>query len=341
MADPKRSVVEQEFVFAHDLHGDCHASTIVEVSPDELVAAWFGGTKEGKPDISIWLARRSAGRWSVPVEVANGLQPDGKRHPTWNPVLFQARGSAPLMLFYKVGPHPTTWWGMLMTSTDGGKTWGKPRRLPDGILGPIKNKPVQLADGTILCPSSTESTDAKSKWRVHFEWTKDLGRTWETAGILNDTQDVTPIQPSILLHGGDRLQAMGRTRRGFVFSMWSKDAGRTWDQPTLSTLQNPNSGVDAVTLADGRHLIVYNHSGLLRPAKTGVHRSPLNVAISKDGVNWIPVVVLEDAPLVAPWGNERDFSYPAVIQATDGRVHITYSWKRIRIKHVVLNPAVL
>jgi predicted neuraminidase len=230
---------------------------------------------------------------------------------------------------------------MLMTSTDGGKTWGKPRRLPDGILGPIKNKPVQLADGTILCPSSTESTDAKSKWRVHFEWTKDLGRTWETTGILNDTQDVTPIQPSILLHGGDRLQAMGRTRRGFVFSMWSKDAGRTWDQPTLSTLQNPNSGVDAVTLADGRHLIVYNHSGLLRPAKTGVHRSPLNVAISKDGVNWIPVVVLEDAPLVAPWGNERDFSYPAVIQATDGRVHITYSWKRIRIKHVVLNPAVL
>src|SRR5688572_11858627 len=136
-------VSETEFVFESAPFASAHASTIVE-SRDGLVAAWFGGTREGAADVGIWLSRRVAGIWTPPIEVATGIQPDGARHPCWNPVLFEQRDKS-LMLFYKVGPNPRSWWGMLRTSRDGGRTWTDARRLPDGILGPIKNKPVQLA----------------------------------------------------------------------------------------------------------------------------------------------------------------------------------------------------
>src|SRR5215212_1178771 len=137
------AVITSEFIYEQAPFRSCHASTIVETEQRELVAAWFGGTAEKNPDVGIWVSRFQGGAWTPCVEVANGVQPDGTRHPTWNPVLFQPRRGE-LMLFYKVGPTPQSWWGMLRTSSDGGKTWSAARRLPDGILGPIKNKPVQL-----------------------------------------------------------------------------------------------------------------------------------------------------------------------------------------------------
>ena len=106
----------------------CHASTIAETKSG-LVAAWFGGTAERNPDVGIWVSRSENGRWATPVEVADGVGFATNRLPTWNPVLFQPR-TGPLMLFYKVGPSPSTWWGMLTTSDDAGKTWSKPHRLP-------------------------------------------------------------------------------------------------------------------------------------------------------------------------------------------------------------------
>ena len=130
------------------------------------------------------------------------------RHPTWNPVLFQPR-SGPLMLFYKVGPSPSTWWGMVMTSADGGRTWSPPRRLPDGVLGPIKNKPVQLANGDILSGSSTEHDG----WRVHFERSSDNGATWTATPPLNDGKEIPAIQPSILVHRTDACRRSGAADR--------------------------------------------------------------------------------------------------------------------------------
>src|SRR5690606_36525124 len=127
-----------------------HASTIAETTDGTLIAAWFGGTEEKHEDVGIWVSRREGKRWSPPVEVANGVQyhtPDGgvHRHPCWNPVLYQPNDSA-LLLFYKCGPSPSEWWGMETRTGDGGKSWSFPRRLPEGILGPIKNKPVRLGD---------------------------------------------------------------------------------------------------------------------------------------------------------------------------------------------------
>ena len=177
-------VVKSEFIYETAPFPSCHASTIVESINGVLVAAWFGGTAEGKPDVGIWVSRNIDGKWTESVEVANGVQPNGMRHPSWNPVLFQPK-SGPLMLFYKVGPTPSSWWGMLRTSEDNGKTWSDARRLPDGIFGPIKNKPVQLANGDILCPTSTEDKG----WRVHFECSKDGGKTWQAGEAINDGGD--------------------------------------------------------------------------------------------------------------------------------------------------------
>ena len=310
------AVLKSEFLYETAPFPSCHASTIVETKQG-LVTAWFGGTHEKHPDVGIWLSRSVDGRWTAPVEVANGVESPDKRHPCWNPVLFQPR-TGPLLLFYKVGPSPDTWWGMLMTSDDAGRSWSKPRRLPEGILGPIKNKPIQLPNGDLLCGTSTEHDG----WRVHFERSTDLGQTWTATAPVNDGKQIGAIQPSFLIHKDGRLQAVGRSQQKFVFQISSSDEGQTWGPLTLTSLPNPNAGTDAVTLADGRHLIVYNH--------TPKGRSPLNVAVSADGRDWQAALVLEREP--------GEYSYPAVIQSSDGLVHITYTWKRQRVRHVVVDP---
>jgi predicted neuraminidase len=309
-------VVSSEFIFEKAPFPQCHASTLAETKGG-LVAAWFGGTREKHPDVGIWISRNEGGGWTGPVQVADGKQEGDRRVPCWNPVLFQPK-NGPLMLFYKVGPSPSTWWGMLRSSHDGGRTWSDAQRLPDGVLGPIKNKPIQLDNGDILCPSSTEHDG----WRVHFERSSDGGKTWTATPALNDGKEIRAIQPSILIHKDRRLQALGRTRQGKLFEIWSEDQGRTWGKMSLTGLPNPNSGIDAVTLADGRHLLVYNH--------TARGRTPLNIAVSADGKVWKAAAILESEP--------GEYSYPAVIQTADGLVHVTYTWRRQRIKHVVLDP---
>lgn len=307
----------------------CHASTIVQTK-DGLVVAWFGGAHEKNPDVGIWLSRLVDGKWSTPVEIVDGSEGEERQYACWNPVLFQPV-DGPLMLFYKVGLNPSDWWGALVTSDDGGKTWSKSRRLGTdnalphqnrNLLGPVKNKPIQLADGTILCPTSTENEG----WKVHFEATRDLGKTWEVVGPIEG--DFNAIQPSILTYPDGRLQVLCRTREGVIAQSWSEDNGQSWASLSATGLPNPNSGTDAVTLADGRQLLVYNHT--LKQGQFPSNRSMINVAISSDGNNWKPALTLER--------QEGEFSYPAVIQASDGEIHITYTWKRQSVKHVVIDP---
>jgi len=192
-ADP--GIVASEFIYEKAPFPQCHASTIAETK-EGLVAAWFGGTAEKNKDVGIWISRRGKEGWSEVKEVANGKESDTVRYPCWNPVLFQMP-AGPLLLFYKVGPSPSSWWGMKIESADGGKTWSQPTRLPDNIAGPIKNKPELLADGRLLCGSSTEDKG----WRVHMEWTKDAGKTWERTEPICDGKSVAAIQPTILRQG--------------------------------------------------------------------------------------------------------------------------------------------
>lgn len=319
-------IVRAEFIYERAAFPECHASTIVSTKSG-LVAAWFGGTEEGHRDVGIWLSRHVGKAWSVPVEAANGVQTDGKRYPCWNPVLFQAKGG-PLTLFYKVGPSPSRWWGMRTNSADDGKSWTKAERIPDGLLGPVKNKPVQLADGAIVAGSSTEHDG----WRVHMERSTDGGKTFERIGPLNDGKEFAAIQPTVLTWPGGKLQILCRSRQNKVVECGSDDAGRTWSAMKATALPNPSAGIDAVTLGDGRALLVYNHTtrhSTSRPRD----RELLNVAVSSDGKTWQAAAVLENQP--------GEYSYPAVIQAPDGLVHITYTYDRKKIKHVVIDPAKL
>lgn len=308
-----------EFVYNSSPFPSAHASTIEETG-GTVIAAWFGGSSEGAPDVGIWLARKVEGKWTAPVEVANGLQADGKQFPCWNPVLFKPKIGA-LTLYYKVGASPHEWWGEVRTSADGGRTWSGAKKLPSGILGPIKNKPVQLANGTIVSPSSTESGDTPAKWRVHFELSSDRGATWRSVAPP-DAGDVNAIQPTIFVRADGTLEALLRTQSMKIFETRSSDGGASWSALAPTELPNPNAGIDGTTLRDGRQLLVFNRSE--------TERTALTVAVSTDGTSWQDLIVLEKDP--------GEYSYPAVIQTRDGLVHITYTWKRRRIKHVVIDP---
>jgi predicted neuraminidase len=305
-----------EFVFDNAPFPACHAASIVS-TVHSLIAAWFAGEDEGSPDAGIWISHHDGTGWSQMTEVATGLQENGRRYACWNPVLF-ATVNETIMLFYKVGKSPRSWWGMLMTSDDGGITWSQPQRLPEDILGPVKNKPVLLRDGTLLCGSSSE----QKGWTVHMEMTPDLGRTWTRTDSLNDGRTLAAIQPTILKYPSGELQILCRTRQENIAESRSQDQGRCWSKMRLIGLPNPDSGIDGVVLQDGRALLVYNHS------KTT--RTPLNVALSHDGKDWRMALTLED--------QAGEYSYPAVIQTSEEMVHIAYTWNRNRIKHVVINP---
>lgn len=326
-AHAQTGVVKHEFIYDSAPFPECHAATIVETAQGTLLASWFGGTREKHPDVGIWVSRFENNAWSKPVEVANGVQDDKLRYPTWNPVLFQMKNGM-LTLFFKVGPSPDDWWGEVVMSTDDGRTWQNRTKLPNKGIGPVKNKPIELATGTLLCPSSDETG---GPWTVHIE--AAAGKTWTKIGPLNDGKKVRAIQPTFVILGGKKLGMLCRDGHadGNVLQTWSDDLGETWTPLEASTLPNPNSGIDAVTLASGKHLLVYNHTIRSGPSPKG--REHLGVAISDDAKTWKAALTLEQS--------KGEYSYPAVIQSKDGLVHILYTWNRKKLRHVVVDPAKL
>jgi len=324
----QNTLLKSEFIYHRGevSFPSCHASTLAE-TPEGLVAAWFGGTHERHKDVCIWVSCLVNEKWTKPTEVANGVQNDSLRYPTWNPVLFTS--GKKLLLFYKVGPSPSTWWGEMKTSADFGKSWSDAVRLPEGILGPVKNKPVLLPGGKLLCPSSTEDHG----WRVHMEWTTNGGKTWQRTGALNGGDTLAAIQPTLLLHVGGRLQILCRTKKDRIYTAWSADQGESWTPLAPLDLPNNNSGVDAVSLKDGRHLLVYNPADQTHDKGA---RNRLNLAVSEDGIHWKASAILENDE-----NRKSEYSYPAIIQTSDGLVHITYTWKRELIRYVVIDPGKL
>jgi predicted neuraminidase len=321
----------------------CHAATIVEAAPGTLLAAWFAGSYEGHPDVAIWLAQYQNGVWGEPVVVAD--EP-GVSH--YNPLLFRDR-SGQLWLFYKIGVSVPTWTGMYRQSCDGGQSWSEPVMLPAGLIGPAKNKPITLNNGDILCGTSHETWGS---WACWVETSSDGGRTWTKRGpiVAPGTGTYAPseetavsavwdaaagrlvlpkhfagvIQPTLWEYVPGRVKMLMRStqRVGCVCAAISDDHGRTWSPAERVAVPNPNSGLDAVRLRDGRILLACN------PVLEG--RSPLAILVSEDnGVTWPRRIDLETG--------SGEYSYPAIIQAADGRVHVAATHRRERIMHYVLD----
>ena len=267
-----------------------------------------------------------------------------KRKACWNPVLFEMPNGE-VWLFFKIGSSVGDWTGWVAKSKDGGKTWSDKEPLPfdaegRAYLGPIKNKP-ELIDNRLLCPSSTE----KDGWRFHMEildlsdglWkkgkaVKDLNWKWipvvSTEAIKTDDNKphlIDCIQPSILKLNDGRLQVLMRTHNAKLATSFSSDNGDTWTPVTLTEVENNQSGTDAVTLQDGRHALIYNNFETLPLTPKGV-RTPCSIALSDDGLHWHHALTLEDSPI-------DQYSYPAIIQGRDGKLHCVYTWRRQRISY--------
>jgi predicted neuraminidase len=142
-----------EFISDRMPTASCHASTIVELANGDLLAAWFGGTKEGAADVAIWMSRRTSAGCSDPREAAR------ESAAAYNPVLFHS-GDGLLWFYYKFGTSPGVWSAAREFSRDEGVTWSAPEHLPAGLYGPIRAKPLVLKDGTILSGTSVESYES-------------------------------------------------------------------------------------------------------------------------------------------------------------------------------------
>ena len=297
----------------------CHASTVLPLENGDVLAAWFGGSAEGKDDVDIFVARRVGALWYAPLRISAGDDPH------WNPVLFRGMGGR-VVLVFKVGRTIAQWQTYFCASADGGRTWTTPAQLVPGDVsggrGPVKNKPLRLADGTLLAPASSE----QGAWLAFVDVSRDDGVTWTRtpfipAPRLKSGRQIAMIQPTLWASAPDRVHMLLRTNKGRVYRSDSADAGRNWCEAYPTTLRNPNSGLDLAKLPDGRLFLAHNPCG-----RSWGERTPLLLSVSEDnGETWREVLTLERRRIPG-----EEFSYPAVV--SDGyMLHITYTYKRHKI----------
>jgi len=295
----------------------CHASTIAELSNGDLLCAWYAGQREAAPDVAILAARlpASGDSWTAPQVIV-----DTPNQPEGNPVLFQTPDGR-LWLFY-VTIEGRGWQDCplkLRTSEDGGNTWSPERILRAEHGWMTRNKPLVLDNGDWVLPLYDERT-----WASLFGISSDASASWQFTEPL--ASQPGNIQPSVVQLGDGSLLALMRTggQGGYLWQSRSLDLGRTWEEPTPTELPNPNAAADMVRLRSGSLVLAFNN--------TRVGRTPLSVALSRDeGRTWPIIRDLETGP--------GEYSYPALIVASDGLVHLTYTYRRESIKHVAFDEA--
>lgn len=308
----------RDYIFGDDRpFPQCHASTLVRTDDGRFVIAWFGGTEEKDDDVGIWVTIGRPGSWSAPLEVAK-IRED----PHWNPVLHRSEDGK-IYLFFKVGKEISHWETWVQTSDDNGQTWSEAYELvagDKGGRGPVKNKMIELSDGTWLAGASVEP----DRWEVFVDRSTDGGKSWTASSYFPiDTNEISgkgAIQPTLWESEPGKVHMLIRTTGGVIARSDSEDYGKTWTPIYKTDMPNPNSGIDLTKLTDGTLALTYNPD-----SKNWGSRSPLTLALSYDnGKSWPDQIDLDKGDV------EDEFSYPAIISWGDS-IASTYTWNRQKI----------
>jgi predicted neuraminidase len=326
-------VHREELVDPHFVAPSVHVSSLCELPGGGLAAAWYGGTREGARDVAIYLATCEPGAdtWSAPQPLVTR---ESAARETFryvkkvgNPLLFAGTNGQVCLLYVSIAVGG--WSGSslnLKQSFDSGRTWSWSRRLG---LSPcfnvselVKNGPTRLADGGWVVP-------------IYHEL---LGKFPELLWLHADAAGVTAVksrpfggqtafQPALVALDAEQALLLCRTAGSLreTYLARTDTTARHWTPPQPTGLPNPDSGLDALRLSDGRLLLAFND--------TPAGREVLRLAWSTDdGRNWTRAATLADDP-------GAEFSYPFLLQTRDGLVHVSYTWKRRGIKHVTFNLA--
>jgi predicted neuraminidase len=352
-----------------------HAANLHALPNGDLLCVWFGGTQEGIPDVSIYLSRLAAG--STEWQPATKLSDDPARSEQ-NPVLFTTP-TAELWLIYtaQLSGHQNTAIVRRRISTDGGHSWGPIETLFDQPGTFVRQPIVVLPDGAWACPVFLCRTQPGERWVGNDDISavmisEDHGRTW-TQHVVPDSLGCVHMNVQTLADGS--LLALYRSRwADRIYASRSQD-GRSWSAPQPTALPNNNSSIQFVALRNGHLALVYNESdashstgrrtslyddiedaedhGELREQQAsargtafwGAPRAPLSLAISEDGGHtWRRRRNIEIGDGYCMTNNSadqrnREYSYPSIVQGTDGALHIAFTYFRQRIKYVTVDES--
>jgi predicted neuraminidase len=347
-----------------------HAANLALLPDGRLACVWFGGTMEGMGDISVWMSTLDGERWQAPVQMSDA--PDRSEQ---NPVLFTAPDGA-VWLFHtsQPGGRQDLCEIMARVSTDGGTSFGPPRRVGDfrGIF--VRQPPRIGPQGEWLLPGFHCVTPAAGRWTGDDDLavmliSRDAGTSW-TAAYVPDSLGAVHMNPVASRKG--IMPAFYRDRFAeHVRRSLSTDGGLTWTAPQPTDLPNNNSSVQAIRLHDGRIAMVLNpvnaamsdarraslydeiegdetpaQAKAARPARQaiwGVPRAPLTLALSEDdGATFPQRIELDTGSGLALTNNSKDglnreLSYPSILQDPQGRLHIAYTYHRRAIRYLRLD----
>lgn len=304
-----------------------HSATL-EILPDgSLVALWFAGSHEGKPDVKIWQAYFRNESWGFTTAVVSpeGLMSDTRMliKKVGNPVIYKAANN--LLHLFVVSVSIGGWSGSSINhliSKDNGKTWFMAKKI---MLSPffnistlIRSKAIGLSDGGFYLPVYHELI-CNYPELLYFNANGDFIKQYR----INNTNHL--IQPSVLVISPESAYVYFRNHtvaESVMFMQQTDDGGVTWGKILATNITNQDSSLATVNLSDGNLLMVRNLNG----------RNKLVLSVSSNGYIWRDIYYLEKV------NSEAEFSYPS-IQVHDGVVDIVYTWQRKYIKHVRFNLA--
>lgn len=343
-------------IFPHN-----HASNILPLSNGDILCVWFGGSREGKADISILCSRLKKGEsnWSEPIKLSN----DPERSEQ-NPILFEnSNGDIWLIYTAQYAVHQDSAVVRYRISKDYGHSWSEIKTLFDKPGSFVRHPPIKLNNGEILLPayySIKSSTGFLGNDYSVVKVSADNGETWREYEINNS---LGLVHMSVVALSDGSLIGFFRSRKAdYIYTSKSENNGKTWSTPTKTNLPNNNASIQCTKLINGNLALVFNNVNaemeppvIDRPpwfdesdmeevgvkknqeqdSVWGVIRAPLTIAISEDeGTTWS---YMRDLITRENFDGEPEFSYPSVKQTKDLKIHITYTYLRKFIKHVIVS----